>query len=47
MRAAGVREIGDSARPIELPEPRPVRPDEVLLDVRAAVVLRPDARAGA
>ena len=39
MRAAGVRQIGETAGPIDLPEPRALRADEVLLDVRACGVL--------
>jgi NADPH:quinone reductase-like Zn-dependent oxidoreductase len=35
MRAAGVRRIGDGVETLELPGPRALRPDEVLLDVRA------------
>jgi NADPH:quinone reductase-like Zn-dependent oxidoreductase len=38
VRAAGVRKIGDPVEPMELPEPRAVRPGEVLLDVRACGV---------
>ena len=38
MRAAGIRSIGDTAAPIDLPEPRALRADEVLLDVRACGV---------
>jgi NADPH:quinone reductase-like Zn-dependent oxidoreductase len=38
MRAAGVRTIGGPVEPIELPEPRAVRPGEVLLEVRACGV---------
>ena len=35
MRAAGVRQFGDTVETLELPGPRALRPDEVLLDVRA------------
>jgi NADPH:quinone reductase-like Zn-dependent oxidoreductase len=35
MRAAGVRRFGDGVETLELPGPRALRPDEVLLDVRA------------
>jgi NADPH:quinone reductase-like Zn-dependent oxidoreductase len=35
MRAAGVERIGAAIRPLELPEPRPPRASEVLLEVRA------------
>jgi NADPH:quinone reductase-like Zn-dependent oxidoreductase len=35
VRAAGVRRFGDPVELLELPEPRPLRPDEVLIDVRA------------
>ena len=38
MRAAGIRRIGDTAGLIDLPGPRALRPDEVLLDVRACGV---------
>lgn len=38
MRAAGVRQFGDQIESLELPEPRALRPDEVLIDVRAAGV---------
>lgn len=38
MRAAGIREIGDAVELLELPGPRALRPDEVLIDVRAAGV---------
>jgi NADPH:quinone reductase-like Zn-dependent oxidoreductase len=38
MRAAGVRKIGETAGPMELPGPRALRADEVLLDVRACGV---------
>jgi NADPH:quinone reductase-like Zn-dependent oxidoreductase len=38
MRAAGIREIGAPVELLELPEPRALRPDEVLIDVRAAGV---------
>ena len=36
MRAAGVRQFGDQVEILELPEPRALRPDEVLIEVRAA-----------
>ncbi|HEY6314319.1 MAG TPA: NADP-dependent oxidoreductase [Streptosporangiaceae bacterium] len=35
MRAAGVRRFGDGVETLELPGPRALQPDEVLLDVRA------------
>jgi NADPH:quinone reductase-like Zn-dependent oxidoreductase len=35
MRAAGVDRLGAAIRPLELPEPRPPRAGEVLLEVRA------------
>jgi NADPH:quinone reductase-like Zn-dependent oxidoreductase len=35
VRAAGVRQFGDQVELLELPEPRALRPDEVLIDVRA------------
>jgi len=38
MRAAGVDRIGAAIRPLELPEPRPLQPGEVLLEVRACGV---------
>ena len=38
MRAAGIRRIGDAIEPLEVPGPRALRPDEVLLDVRACGV---------
>ena len=38
MRAAGIRHFGDQVEGLELPEPRALRPDEVLIDVRAAGV---------
>lgn len=38
MRAAGVRRLGGPVGPLELPAPRGLRPDEVLLDVRACGV---------
>ena len=38
MRAAGVRRIGGAIETLELPEPRAPRPDEVLIEVRAAGV---------
>lgn len=38
MRAAGVRELGGSVELLELPGPRALRADEILLDVRACGV---------
>ena len=38
MRAAGVRRFGDPIEILDLPGPGPLRPDEVLIDVRAAGV---------
>ena len=38
MRAAGIRRIGDAIEPLEVPGPRALRPDEVLLEVRACGV---------
>jgi NADPH:quinone reductase-like Zn-dependent oxidoreductase len=38
VRAAGVRQIGDAVEFLELPAPRTLRPDEVLLDVHACGV---------
>jgi NADPH:quinone reductase-like Zn-dependent oxidoreductase len=38
MRGAGVRELGGRVRVLELPGSRPLRADEVLLDVRACGV---------
>jgi len=38
MRAAGIRRIGDTVELIDLPGPRALRADEVLLDVRACGV---------
>ena len=38
MRAAGIRGIGDAVQLLDLPGPRALRPDEVLIDVRAAGV---------
>ena len=38
MRAAGVRRLGDAVELLELPAPRALRPDEVLLDVHACGV---------
>ena len=35
MKAAGIRRIGDAVELLELPGPRALRPDEVLIDVRA------------
>jgi NADPH:quinone reductase-like Zn-dependent oxidoreductase len=36
MRAAGVQQIGAAIQPLELPDPGPPRPGEVLLEVRAS-----------
>jgi len=38
VRAAGVRRFGDPIEILDLPGPGPLRPDEVLIDVRAAGV---------
>jgi NADPH:quinone reductase-like Zn-dependent oxidoreductase len=38
MRAAGIRRIGDAIEPLEVPGPRALRPDEVLLNVHACGV---------
>ena len=38
MRAEGIDEFGGAVHPMTLPEPRPLGPDEVLIDVRAAGV---------
>jgi NADPH:quinone reductase-like Zn-dependent oxidoreductase len=38
MRAAGIDQLGDSVHEIELPEPRPLESDEVLIEARAAGV---------
>lgn len=38
MRAAGVRRFGDVVEILELPRPRRLRPDEVMIDVRACGV---------
>jgi NADPH:quinone reductase-like Zn-dependent oxidoreductase len=38
VRAAGIRDIGAAVERLELPAPRALRPDEVLIDVRAAGV---------
>lgn len=38
MRAAGVRQIGGTVELLELAEPRPLRADEILVDVRACGV---------
>jgi NADPH:quinone reductase-like Zn-dependent oxidoreductase len=38
VRAAGIRDIGGTVEPLELSEPRALRPDEVLIDVQAAGV---------
>jgi len=38
MRAAGVRQFGDAVEVLELPAPQALRPDEVLIDVRACGV---------
>lgn len=48
MRAAGVRQAGGPVGVLDLPDPRELRPDEVLIDVRACGVGNWDeiARAG-
>jgi len=38
MQAAGVRQLGGAVEALELPGPRGLRPDEILLDVRACGV---------
>src|SRR6516165_11927316 len=38
MRAAGIRRYSDPVQPMELPGPGDLRPDEVLIEVRAAGV---------
>jgi len=38
MRAAGIETVGGTVDPLELPDPRPLRAGEVLLDVRACGV---------
>lgn len=38
MKAAGIRRFGDAVETLELPEPRALRPDEVLIEVRACGV---------
>ena len=38
MRAAGISEFGGAVGQIDLPDPRPVRDDEVLIEIRAAGV---------
>jgi D-arabinose 1-dehydrogenase-like Zn-dependent alcohol dehydrogenase len=38
VRAAGVRRFGDVAEILELPRPRGLRPDEVMIDVRVCGV---------
>jgi NADPH:quinone reductase-like Zn-dependent oxidoreductase len=38
MRAAGVRQLGGPVEPLELPGPRELLPDEILLEVRACGV---------
>jgi NADPH:quinone reductase-like Zn-dependent oxidoreductase len=38
VKAAGVRQFGAAIETLELPEPRPLRPDEVLIEVRACGV---------
>jgi len=38
VRASGIREIGEQVEFLEVPGPRPLRPDEVLIDVRASGV---------
>jgi NADPH:quinone reductase-like Zn-dependent oxidoreductase len=38
MRAAGISEFGGAVGPIDLPDPRPLAEDEVLIEIRAAGV---------
>ena len=38
MKATGIREFGAPVELLELPGPRTLRPDEVLIDVRAGGV---------
>jgi NADPH:quinone reductase-like Zn-dependent oxidoreductase len=38
VRAAGIRKLGDAIEPLDLPAPRPLQPDEVLIDVAASGV---------
>jgi hypothetical protein len=38
VRAAGIHRFGDQIESLELPGPRALRPDEVLIDVRACGV---------
>ena len=38
MRAAGISEFGGAVGPIDLPDPRPLASDEVMIEVRAAGV---------
>src|SRR5512132_3674790 len=38
MRAAGISEFGGAVRRIDLPDPRPLADDEVLIEIRAAGV---------
>ncbi len=38
MRAAGITEFGAAVGPIDLPDPRPLADDEVLIEIRAAGV---------
>src|SRR3954466_2583856 len=38
MRAAGISQLGDAVGPIDLPDPRPLADDEVLIEIRAAGV---------
>jgi len=38
VKAAGIRRFGDAVQTLELPEPRALRPDEVLIEVRACGV---------
>ena len=38
MKAAGVRQFGGPIETLDLPEPRALRPDEVLIEVRASGV---------
>lgn len=38
MRAAGIRAVGGDVEPLNVDEPRPLAPDEVLIEIRAAGV---------
>ena len=38
IRAAGVRQLGAAVETLELPAPRALRPDEVLIEVQACGV---------